>query len=105
MVTTLLHCSSAAEALVILHDHPVDIIITDQVMPVMDGWDLLRKVREVWPKLPILLYSARTPVRPLDLAAEIEFDACVLNPVANRELLEQMNILSTLKNYGLPLKH
>lgn len=105
MVTTLLHCSSAAEALVILHDHPVDIIITDQVMPVMDGWDLLRKVREVWPKLPILLYSARPPVRPLDLAAEIEFDACLLKPVATSELLEQINRLATLNNYGLPLKH
>lgn len=86
-------CSSAAEALVILRDHPVDIIITDQVMPVMDGWDLLRKVREEWPALPLLLYSARPPVRPSDLDTRINFDACLLKPAATSDLLTQINRL------------
>lgn len=89
-------CSSAAEALVILRDHPVDIIITDQVMPGMDGWDLLKKVREEWPKLPLLLYSARPPVRPMDLAADIKFDVCLLKPAATSELLAQISRLATL---------
>ena len=86
-------CSSAAEALVILRDHPIDIIITDQVMPIMDGWDLLRNVRREWPQMPVLLYSARPPVRPLDLDASIEFDACLLKPSATHELLAQINRL------------
>lgn len=84
-------CSSAAEALVILRDNPVDIIITDQVMPGMDGWDLLRRVRQEWPNLPIMLYSARPPVRPLDLDATIEFDACLLKPAATSDLLAQLS--------------
>ncbi len=87
-------CSSAAEALIILRDYPVDIVITDQVMPVMDGWDLLRKVREEWPELPVLLYSARPPVRPKGLDANIKFDACLLKPVATSILLEQINRLA-----------
>lgn len=86
-------CSSAAEALVVLRENPIDIIITDQVMPVMDGWDLLRRVRQDWPKLPVLLYSARPPVRPIDLDATIEFDACLLKPAATNDLLEQINRL------------
>lgn len=94
-------CSSAAEALVILREHPVDIVITDQVMPVMDGWDLLRKVRQEWPELPILLYSARPPVRPRDLAGSIEFDACLLKPAATSDLLAQINRLATLNKSGV----
>ena len=86
-------CSSAAEALVILRDNPVDIIITDQVMPVMDGWDLLRCVRNEWPDLPVLLYSARPSVRPLDLHASIDFDACLLKPATTSELLAQISRL------------
>ena len=86
-------CSSVAEALVILRDHPIDIIITDQVMPIMDGWDLLRNVRREWLRMPILLYSARPPVRPLGLDASIEFDACLLKPSATHELLAQINRL------------
>lgn len=86
-------CSSAAEALVILREHPVDMIITDQVMPIMDGWDLLRKVREEWPQLPVLLYSARPPVRPQDLETTIKFDACLLKPAATSDLLAQIKAL------------
>ena len=63
-------------------------------MPVMDGWDLLRKVREEWPELPVLLYSARPPVRPKGLDANIKFDACLLKPVATSILLEQINRLA-----------
>ena len=86
-------CSSAAEALVILRDHPVDLIITDQVMPVMDGWDLLRKVRHEWPTLPVLLYSARPAVRPKDLDSAIEFDTCLLKPATTSDLLAQIDRL------------
>ena len=86
-------CSSAAEALVMLRDNPVDIIITDQVMPVMDGWDLLRSVRKEWPDVPIMLYSARPPLRPVDLPASVDFDACLLKPAATSELLAQINAL------------
>lgn len=86
-------CSSAAEALVILRDNPVDIIITDQVMPVMDGWDLLRRVRQEWPSMPMLLYSARPALRPLDLDKSIDFDTCLLKPATTSELLAQINQL------------
>lgn len=86
-------CSSASEALVVLRDNPVDIIITDQVMPVMDGWDLLRRVRHEWPSMPMLLYSARPALRPLDLEKSIDFDACLLKPATTSELLAQINQL------------
>lgn len=88
-----LTCSSAAEALIMLREHPVDIIVTDQVMPGMDGWDLLRNVRKEWPQLPIMLYSARPPVRPLDLETAVDFDACLLKPAATVELLTQISQL------------
>ena len=88
-----LTCSSVAEALVILREYPIDIIVSDQIMPGMDGWDLLRNVRREWPSLPILLYSARPPVRPHDLDCEIDFDACLLKPAATSDLLEQINQL------------
>lgn len=86
-------CGSAAEALIILRDNPIDIVITDQVMPVMDGWDLLRNVRKEWPQLPIMLYSARPPVRPLDLPLAVDFDACLLKPAATGDLLAQISSL------------
>lgn len=86
-------CSSAAEALMMLREHSVDIVVTDQVMPGMDGWDLLRNLRKEWPKLPVLLYSARPPLRPLDLNPTIDFDACLLKPAATADLLAHISQL------------
>ncbi len=88
-----LTCCSAAEALIILREHPVDVIVTDQIMPGMDGWDLLRNVRKEWPQLPLLLYSARPPIRPVDLDASIDFDACLLKPAVSADLLAQLKQL------------
>ena len=88
-----LTCSSAAEALIILREHPIDMVVTDQVMPGMDGWDLLRNVRKEWPQLPLLLYSARPPIRPVDLDVSVEFDACLLKPAVSADLLAQIKHL------------
>lgn len=86
-------CSSAAEALIMLREYLVDIIVTDQVMPGMDGWDLLRNVRKEWPQLAILLYSAKPPQRPRDLANSLDFDGCLLKPASSAELLAKLGQL------------
>lgn len=88
-----LTCSSAAEALIMLREYPVDIIVTDQVMPGMDGWDLLRNVRKEWPQLAILLYSAKPPQRPRALADSLNFDGCLLKPASSAELLAKLGQL------------
>lgn len=34
-----------------------DLVVTDVRMPVMDGWELGRRLRERWPGIPILYIS------------------------------------------------
>ena len=34
-----------------------DLVVTDVRMPVMDGWELSRRLRERWPDLPMLFIS------------------------------------------------
>ncbi|SFR67239.1 Type II secretory pathway ATPase GspE/PulE or T4P pilus assembly pathway ATPase PilB [Marinobacter daqiaonensis] len=46
----LLFAKSAAEALKILEQQPVELIMTDFMMPGMNGSELLRTVREHWPR-------------------------------------------------------
>ncbi len=48
---------SGEEALQILEQHFFDVVITDLVMPVMSGTDLVHKARERWPELKVLLTS------------------------------------------------
>ncbi|MBA1264159.1 hybrid sensor histidine kinase/response regulator [Stutzerimonas stutzeri] len=80
-------------ALACLRSQPVDLLITDQMMPEMDGWELLQNVREHWPKMPVLLLSAAPALRPRDTAAELDFDAALLKPAASGELLACVDAL------------
>lgn len=54
---TVLPAGSAKEALLILDRDTVDLLITDIFMPESDGLELVRKVRQRRPDLPVLAIS------------------------------------------------
>jgi CheY-like chemotaxis protein len=49
---------SGAQALKILHAHPVDILLTDVKMPDMDGVALYRQTRNTFPDLTTIFMTA-----------------------------------------------
>src|SRR5664280_1037494 len=50
--------SSGEEALQILHEHPIDVLLTDVIMAEMDGVELYRQTREAYPQLITVLMTA-----------------------------------------------
>ncbi|AZE83836.1 hypothetical protein C4J98_2423 [Pseudomonas orientalis] len=81
-------------ALACLAAQPVDLLISDQMMPGMDGWELLRQVRNRWGHLPVMLYSAAPPRRPQDYPHALAFDAVLLKPADSRALLAWVKTLA-----------
>ena len=74
-----------AAALECIVTHAPDLIITDITMPVMDGLELLRRLRaDGPPTLPVVVVSAHAEQR----AAAIAADAFLVKPVALRQLVE-----------------
>ena len=55
-----LEAAHGAEALEVMENapEPVDLVVTDVVMPGMDGRELGRRLTQRWPTLPILYISA-----------------------------------------------
>lgn len=53
-------CASGQDALDVIEDpdRTIDLLVTDILMPHMDGLELARRAREVRPDLPILFVSA-----------------------------------------------
>ena len=86
--------ANGEEALTCLAQQPVDLLISDQMMPGMDGWELLRQVRERWRHLPVILYSAVPPRRPQGYPEDLVFDAVLLKPADSRELLACVKALA-----------
>ena len=47
----------AAGVRVVAASHRIDLVVTDQAMPGMTGWELAGQSRSRWPELPIILAS------------------------------------------------
>jgi len=54
---------SVKEAVIILRDTPIDLIITDLKMPEIDGFELIKFVSEHYPKLPKLIVTGYPSVQ------------------------------------------
>jgi len=84
-----LTASSGEEALGILEANKVDVVLSDIVMPGMDGLQLLAKIKERWPELPVFLvtgYKNRfTETDSVELA-----DGFLSKPFKNVEVLKQL---------------
>ncbi len=80
--------ASGAEALAILGSSPVDCAVVDVKMPEMDGLELLRRLRRLYPAVPVILLtghaSAELGVKGMELGA-FEY---LLKPIELDELLD-----------------
>ena len=94
------------EALQILDKEPIDLIITDQRMPVMDGAALLRQVRKKYPEIITIMLSGYSDFEALVQAVnEGEIFRFLSKPWDDAELkavirtaLEQERILNIVEN-------
>jgi two-component system, NtrC family, response regulator HydG len=50
--------SSGSQALQVLRERPVDVLLTDVIMPEMDGVELYRRTRQAYPQLITVLMTA-----------------------------------------------
>jgi CheY-like chemotaxis protein len=53
----VMEAKDGIEALALLDKYPFDLVITDLVMPGLDGFGLVFRIREKWPAMPLVLIS------------------------------------------------
>jgi len=72
---------------------PYDLLITDHLMPKLQGLDLLRRVRAVPLTLPCILISGEIPWLARDLPALLQPGAALEKPFSLRELCDKVREL------------
>ena len=83
---------SALEAIekVTLEDY--DLILMDLKMPNMDGWEATKAIKKMVPETIIIVQTAYTDVKEINLARQSGCDEVVCKPLSRANLLEKMNL-------------
>jgi len=89
-VTTAVH---GADALDSVARSPVDLIVLDVLMPMVDGFDACRKLRERGDPTPILVLTARDAIDDRVTGLEVGADDYLVKPFALRELMARVRAL------------
>jgi two-component system, OmpR family, response regulator MprA len=89
-VTTV---ADGADALGSVARSPVDLIILDVLMPMLDGFDTCRALRDRGNATPVLVLTARDAVDDRVAGLEAGADDYLVKPFALRELLARVNAL------------
>ena len=84
--------NDGVEALKSYKELEVDIIISDYVMPNMDGYELSKKIREEKDDIPIIILSSFMDIEKLQKCIPLELTNFLEKPIAFDKLLEQINI-------------
>lgn len=103
----VLEAGNGAEALKILNEQTVDFIISDLMMPVMDGIELSRRVKETFAisHIPFLMLTAKTSQEARLESYRIGVDEYLLKPFDETLLLARIeNILKNRKRYQQKFK-
>jgi CheY-like chemotaxis protein len=87
----VMEAKDGIEALALLDKYPFDLIITDLVMPSLDGFGLVFRVREKWPAMPIVLVSGYTA--QYARAAMVESAEFLPKPIDPAVLIETVHRL------------
>lgn len=97
--------SSAEEALARALPFGPDLIISDLIMPGMDGYELCRRVRSepALSSVPIILLTSETSDDSRALGLEIGADDYLFKPIRPRELLARVGSLLRLRRAMLEL--
>lgn len=78
---SVLSASNGLEGLHIYQNNPVDLIITDINMPVMDGISMIEKIRSTDQEVKIVVFSAHNKIENLSRCIELDVDGFLTKPL------------------------
>lgn len=81
------------EALELIAEHPMDLVISDIMMPGVDGYALTRQLRRKYPEMPILMISAKEAYQDKRDGFLAGIDDYMVKPVDLNEMLLRVQAL------------
>ncbi len=86
-------CLNPNDAYDVLYENPIDLIISDIMMPVVDGFEFARSVRDINKEIPIIFMTARDDFLSKRIGYSAGIDDYMVKPVDLDELLLRIGAL------------
>ena len=89
--------ANGGEALKVLEENEVDLIITDLEMPIMHGYELVSRLRasNQWKGIPIIVLTSRSTGKHKEKALELGADDYLIKP------FDEKGLMGSLKKFSL----
>lgn len=81
------------EALSIVAENEIDLVISDIMMPGIDGYELTEQLREEYPEMPILMISAKENFEDKQRGFMVGTDDYMVKPINLNEMILRVNAL------------
>lgn len=90
------HVDNGAVAYDTIADNPPDVLVLDAMLPGLNGFDLLRRIRaqDRLRSLPVLMLTAKGQKKDRDVANAIGADMFMIKPFNNAELVDAVGRLA-----------
>lgn len=99
----VLEANDGAQALYVLNSAPVDIAVVDIMMPKVDGYRLIKKIRERKDKyIPVIIISAKVGLSDRIFGMDIGADDYVTKPFEPLEVIAKINVQKRRLNMTSP---
>jgi len=98
---TMVPARNGEEALAVLQSRPVDVVVTDLKMPVLDGYGLLAVLAEKYPSLPVIVLTGVAEAGHLGRAADLGALRVLAKPARLSELMEAIRSAAAVPPQGM----
>lgn len=93
-----------SEALDIFYKRPIDMIVADIMMPVMDGYEMLENLRNDKKDVPVLFLTAKSAFDDKKKGFDLGIDDYITKPTPYEELLLRIKAILKRANISAKLK-
>jgi len=87
---------SAAEALEVMRSEKIDIVLTDLMMPGIDGLELMALVKKDYPRVPVIMVTGYATINTALKATQLGAFDYIAKPFSKKELIAVMKRASDL---------
>ncbi len=85
------HAVNGQEAVDLVMQNEYDVVLMDLNMPVMDGYEATKQIKQLLPNLPIIVQTAHVLLEEQDLAFKAGCDDLIAKPINKVALLNKIN--------------